>query len=582
MKRVISLILCILIIMTLVLSVSALSTIQLKSVKLDKSSLALDTGDTYNLKVTFTPANTTQKLLAFTTSDKNVATVDSTGKIIAVKAGSAIITVSSSNKKVVPVKCTVTVKQKLPVKIKFILPYQDEAPSESNIVVKELNAVCNSIMSIEWTPMISYNDKFNVLMASNQLPDAVLIPDPKLTIFTSGANAGMFWELTSYLKQFSELKDINPILTTNASVDGKLYMIPRERTLKRKIVIYRADWAKKAGLGAPDTIEKMYQMAKRFGNGDFDGSMVKDTIGLALGTVNNEIDCFDALVVAFGGFTKWGVKDGKVIPNYMTAEYMDTMNWLRKMYQEKLVSPDFAITKTTQVVPDLVDKDRTGLYLGYGLPGLSDAALVRMQKINPTLKRSDIYNYTYLKGPDGKERIPAETGISGGFAFPKQTVKNEARLKELLSVFNGLISEKGQILITNGVPEIHFDLLEGKYSKTKDPAVFKKEVSPIGQIGLSGNKAYIIGDDDIGIRLNLERRVMTPGMLIPDVTAPLTSKSFNTNNTRLLNIISQAQFKYIMGDIDESQWNKAVDEWLNAGGNEAINEYTAAYNKGKK
>jgi putative aldouronate transport system substrate-binding protein len=129
------------------------------------------------------------------------------------------------------------------------------------------------------------------------------------------------------------------------------------------MVVYRSDWAKEAGLDAPDTIDGIYNMAKAFAYGDYDRNMQNDTIGFALGTVNNEIDCIDALVVAFGGFNRWGIKDGKVIPAFMTEEYLETLNWLRKMFDEGLISPDFAITKTTQIVPDFVDKEKTGLWL---------------------------------------------------------------------------------------------------------------------------------------------------------------------------------------------------------------------------
>ena len=46
--------------------------------------------------------------------------------------------------------------------------------------------------------MVSYNDKFNVLMSSNNMPDVILVPDAKNTTFVFGVNAGLFWELTPF------------------------------------------------------------------------------------------------------------------------------------------------------------------------------------------------------------------------------------------------------------------------------------------------------------------------------------------------------------------------------------------------
>lgn len=465
--------------------------------------------------------------------------------------------------------------EKKPVEMKIVLGYAEEMPSKDNPVIQELNRLANANIIVEWTPMVSYNDKFNVLMASNNMPDVVLVPDVKNTTFLYAVNAGMFWELTDRIQNFSELREINPILLKNASVNGKLYMLPRERELKRKMVVYRADWAKEAGLGPPDTIEGIYNMAKAFAKGDFDGNSEIDTIGFALGTVNNEIDCFDALVVAFGGFNRWGIKDNKIVPSFMTEEYLETMKWLRKMYRENLINRDFAITKTTQIVPDLVDKEKTGLWLAYRLPTLSDPVLKAKQEQDPSVKREDVYGYAFLKDVTGNERIAAETGISGGFAFPKKSVKTEERLNELLGVFNVIQSREGQILINNGIEGVHFELVEGKYAKAIDPEVFNREVSPIGQLGTGGTKAYIIADDEISIRLNMDRR--TYNNMVFDVTATLFSSSYSSNYTTLQKIISDAQFKFIMGEIDEDEWNKAIEEWLKAGGEAAIDEFTNAY-----
>lgn len=464
-----------------------------------------------------------------------------------------------------------------PVEMKIVLGYAEEPPSRDNLVIRELNKLANANIMIEWTPMVSYNDKFNVLMASNNMPDVILVPDVKNSTFVHAVNAGMFWELTSRIQEFSELKEINPVLLKNALVNGKLYMLPRERELKRKMVIYRADWAREAGLEPPDTIDGIYNMARAFAEGDFDRNSEKDTIGFALGTVNNEIDCFDALVVAFGGFNRWGIRDKRIIPSFMTDEYLQTMKWLMKMYRENLISPDFAITKTTQIIPDLVDKEKTGLWLGYRLPGLSDPVIKAKQKEDPTVKREDVFEFAFLKDFNGNEKIAAETGISGGFAFPKKSVTTEERLDDLLAVFNVIQSREGQILLNNGVPDVHFDLVDGKYAKAKDPEVFNREVSPVGQLGTSGMKAYIIADDEISIRLNIARRTFNSDGMIFDVTATLSSNSFSSNYTTLLKIISDAQFKFIMGEIDEDEWNAAIEEWLEAGGSAAIDEFTAAY-----
>ena len=58
MKKVLSLLVCVVMVMSLVLSASAFTTVKIKSVKFDKSSISLNLGGSYELKVTYTPSNT--------------------------------------------------------------------------------------------------------------------------------------------------------------------------------------------------------------------------------------------------------------------------------------------------------------------------------------------------------------------------------------------------------------------------------------------------------------------------------------------------------------------------------------------
>ncbi len=60
-------------------------------IKLDASALNLKTGETYALKATLTPADSTEAKITWETSDARVATVDASGKITAKATGSAII-----------------------------------------------------------------------------------------------------------------------------------------------------------------------------------------------------------------------------------------------------------------------------------------------------------------------------------------------------------------------------------------------------------------------------------------------------------------------------------------------------------
>ncbi|HGF7794850.1 Ig-like domain-containing protein [Enterococcus faecium] len=65
------------------------------SVTLNKTTLSLVTGANETLTATVLPANATNKNVTWSSSDSTIATVDTKGKVVAVKAGTATITVKT-------------------------------------------------------------------------------------------------------------------------------------------------------------------------------------------------------------------------------------------------------------------------------------------------------------------------------------------------------------------------------------------------------------------------------------------------------------------------------------------------------
>ena len=80
-------------------------------VTLNKSSLALEEGNTATLTATVKPSNATDKTVTWSSSDTSVATVNSSGKVTAKGAGTATITVKTSDGGKISL-CTVTVSKK--------------------------------------------------------------------------------------------------------------------------------------------------------------------------------------------------------------------------------------------------------------------------------------------------------------------------------------------------------------------------------------------------------------------------------------------------------------------------------------
>ena len=92
-----------------------------------KSSLAMNEGDTYTLSPTVYPSNS-QYTLTWTSSNTNVATVSSSGKVTAKSAGTANITVKTDNGKTATCNVTVSAKSVTSVSIPSTLSLEAGDP----------------------------------------------------------------------------------------------------------------------------------------------------------------------------------------------------------------------------------------------------------------------------------------------------------------------------------------------------------------------------------------------------------------------------------------------------------------------
>ena len=143
-------------------------------------------------------------------------------------------------------------------------PYlSTQAPAADNPVGAALEKVIGTKLDVTWVPNSSYGDKTNITLASNDIPDVMVIQG-KDSGFVSNAEAGAFWDLTDYLKDYPNLKTNEPQVQEASSINGKVYGVFRARDVMRTAVMVRKDWLKKLGLSMPKTTADLLKVAKAF------------------------------------------------------------------------------------------------------------------------------------------------------------------------------------------------------------------------------------------------------------------------------------------------------------------------------
>ncbi len=92
-------------------------TINIESIVISSSTKQLIEGESVQLTAQITPQNATNKSILWTSSDSQIASIDETGKLTALSAGTVTITATSSNSIKATIEITITKKPKLVEKI---------------------------------------------------------------------------------------------------------------------------------------------------------------------------------------------------------------------------------------------------------------------------------------------------------------------------------------------------------------------------------------------------------------------------------------------------------------------------------
>lgn len=463
-----------------------------------------------------------------------------------------------------------------PMDISIAVHQAAEVPAEGNALEQGIEKYTNTKLSIQWIPQSGYDEKINVMIASGELPKILKVGYVPTII--SAMQSDVFWELGPYLQDYKNLAAQPEIFYDNIKVEGKLYGIPVFRGVGRAVLQYRKDWFDASGWEVPKTLDEWYNVMKAVAETDPDKNGKKDTYGLMLDKAYN-IGAGSTLTrfsVTQGGPNKWKVDDqGNFTPEFLTEEFMNTMKLFNRLYNEKLINTDFAVSDA-QTIDKAYEAGRVALRISGGNAQSMQTNLV---KVIPTA----VMDAVGLEGPLGI-RVPAESGNAGILAIPKASVKNEEELKKILTFLDKLLDKEMVNLINKGVEGTHYTV-EGDHTVQIDKDADAKEVKPYRDTLLQRGEAYNMDkpmkQTDLFTKSN---KVVTDNekYAVTNPALTLISTIYTERGSELDQMMTDAETKFIMGKIDEAGWNAEVEKWKKAGGDSLMEEYKAAYLKQKE
>lgn len=453
--------------------------------------------------------------------------------------------------------------------------FNADSASQDSPVTKALEEFVGSKLKIQWIPSTGYDEKVTAAMGSGEYPHAMLIGARSSSVIQN-SRAGTFWDITNKFEdsaKFPNLSQANPMILHNISIDGKVYGVYRARTFGRAGVTIRKDWLDNVGLDMPTTIDEFYEVLKAFKEKDPDKNGQNDTFGMI---VTNYLDGpLNNVAIWMGAPNQWGVnkETGELEPMFATQEFIDALDFYKKCYSEGLINQDMA-TYSSDDWNEQFLQSKAGVIID-----VADRARRVAQNMQEAVPEAivDVFGYVKRDASAEKRTLPT-TGYDGYYVFPKQSVKSEEDLDFVLGVMDKCNEQEALMLMNYGIEGTHYTLDADGYVVKSDDQGITKDYNDLNQFatGIIATEKSVAYTTDVAKTV---QDVYEDNELwaVANPAEPYVSDTYSTKGPQLDAIMSEANTKYIVGQITLDEWKAQLERWRTQGGGDVIKEMNEAY-----
>lgn len=321
---------------------------------------------------------------------------------------------------------------------------------ENDRIVQEINKRLNIKLKVKLVPQYEW-DKVNVAIASGDLPDVVTINYPSDSVL-QWIKEGIVIPLTPYLKQMPTVQHKIENGLKWSSVDGNYYGYPFVTLdIDNYNLAYRQDWMDKLGIAPPRTLDDFYNVLKAFTTKDPDGNGKDDTYGMS---PSNTARQFNFVFFGFGmPYSDWALDaQGNVIPKHEHPSFKQGIEYLRKLYGEKLIDPEFVLNDAN-IMKQKFYQSKAGV-IDTPLFRNLDIIESSLKKVVPSGK---VGFYEAPSGPGGRGLGSVPKG--GIFTAITKGSKNPAKAAQFIEF---MVSPEGRDLLQLGIEGVHYTKENGK------------------------------------------------------------------------------------------------------------------------
>jgi len=195
----------------------------------------------------------------------------------------------------------------------------------------------------------SNNAKWSAAIAASNVPDFANVSD---NVYQQLYDAGLIADMTDIWKDYvtdEYVKSLGPQDIAMMTIDGGMLGFPGgTRGYAGSSVLYlRQDWMDKLGLKAPESIDELIDIIRKFKDAKLAGNdtipfLLSSNVSGGLNFIGSDAK-WDGFFNGFGAYLNyWIVKDGKLAYSTVQPEVRTALLKLQQMYSEGLINKDFA------------------------------------------------------------------------------------------------------------------------------------------------------------------------------------------------------------------------------------------------
>lgn len=426
---------------------------------------------------------------------------------------------------------------------------------------------------INETSSSNYPQKLNTMMASNNIPDVVmLMGNTQRTDLARFAEEGMLLSLDQYLSSYPNLEQgIKPASWELTKNDNKIYAVPFQRFDSTPFMTFmKRQWLENLNIDQETdlvTIDDWYNVLKRFTTDDPDQNGKNDTYGLTATTSGTHFTN-NIFLDAFGA-AKNKYINGELLPNYILPEYKDWLKFMHELYAEKILDPNFIVDDPSTIWDKIAQEGNSGTFMWFwGLTEYLSKGYDRhdLVAIAPPVK-NDGSPGSYIYSSPNRHMMAITTACKNP----------EAALK----LFDWALSDEGGIFVYAGLENKDYDIIDGEIILRADRkgknVGWRQLTLGVQNPNVDKNPLYDILVQSYGKQgmndLQLANNSGTYNDL--DLYAPTFTE---LQKYDLSKPVEEYTDKAIIGAVDiDSTWDSYVANWKRAGGDEWIKLMTNWY-----